>query len=232
MSIKKISSFLIDRVVNKIVESYLIKNNQNIKQEFSNRSLKSTVDYIEKNMINIASVDSKWQLHDIALKNVNINGLYLEFGVYKGETINYISKKINSKIYGFDSFEGLPEFWRDGFPKNYFKVENLPQVNSNVKLIKGLFDQTIPLFASEHLNDKIAYLHIDCDLYSSTKSIFKYLGHKIISGTVIVFDEYFNYPYWQENEFKAFQEFIFENKLKYQYITYNNMHEQVAVIII
>jgi hypothetical protein len=232
MSIKKLLSVLIDRVVNKFMESYLLKNNQNIKQEFSNRSLKSTVNYIEKNMINIASVDSKWQLHDIALNSVKIKGLYLEFGVYKGQTINYISKNINSTIYGFDSFEGLPESWRDGFPKNYFKIDNIPKVNSNVKLIKGLFDQSLPLFASEHLNDKIAYLHIDCDLYSSTKSIFKYLGHKIISGTVIVFDEYFNYPYWQENEFKAFQEFIFENKLKYQYITYNNMHEQVAVIII
>ena len=94
MNIKNIISVISDRIINKIIESYLRKNNQNIKQEISNRSLKSTVDYIEKNMNKISSVDSKWKLHDIALDNVKIKGLFLEFGVYKGETINIFQKKL------------------------------------------------------------------------------------------------------------------------------------------
>jgi len=49
---------------------------------------------------------------------------------------------------------------------------------------------------------------------------------------VIVFNEYFNYPGWQEGEYKAFQEFISDTGLSYEYIGYNHLHEQVAVKIV
>ena len=70
--------------------------------------------------------------------------LWLEFGVASGNTINYISKFTNNTVYGFDSFEGLPEKWRDGIEKGFFSRNGiLPQVNSNVKLIKGWFNETL-----------------------------------------------------------------------------------------
>jgi hypothetical protein len=52
-----------------------------------------------------------------------------------------------------------------------------------------------------------------------------------VEGTVIVFDEYFNYPGWENHEFKAFQEFVEQTNLKYEYLAYNRRHEQVAVKI-
>jgi hypothetical protein len=66
------------------------------------------------------------------------NTLWLEFGVASGNTINYISKFTDEKVYGFDSFEGLPEKWRDGFNKGSFNMNGKPpKVNDNVELIKG-----------------------------------------------------------------------------------------------
>ena len=53
-----------------------------------------------------------------------------------------------------------------------------------------------------------------------------------IDRDCIVFDEYFNYPDWENGEFKAFQEFISESGLKYNYISYNRNHQQCAVKII
>ncbi len=232
MNIKKSISIILIKIIDIIISRYISKHTQNIRNEISSRALKSTVDYVEINLKYLDSVDSKWKVHDIALQNVVIDGLYLEFGVFKGDTINYISKKTNKTIYGFDSFEGLPEFWRDGFPKYKFKVKNLPNVNNNVILIKGWFDSTLPHFIESRQSEKIAYLHIDCDLYSSTKVIFDTLKNNIVSGTVIVFDEYFNYPNWEIHEFKAFQEYILENQVRYEYITYNNLHEQVAIKIL
>lgn len=222
-------------VVNKIrslVNSSLMSQTQNIKLELANRALKSTANYVEKNMRDVMSVDSKYKVHDIAIKNVSISsGVVLEFGVYKADTLNYIAKQLSKyDIYGFDSFEGLPEFWRDGFDKGAFAVENLPQVEKNIKLIKGWFDKTLPTFIQTEKRD-IAYLHVDCDLYSSTKTIFGALGSQIVTGTVIVFDEYFNYSGWENGEYKAFQEFIDLTKKEYRYLTYNHLHEQVAVII-
>lgn len=46
--------------------------------------------------------------------------LWLEFGVASGRSINYISQFTKDKVYGFDSFEGLPETWRDCFEKGSF----------------------------------------------------------------------------------------------------------------
>jgi hypothetical protein len=83
----------------------------------------------------------------------------------KWKTINYISKFTNRKVYGFDSFEGLPEKWRDGFDKGAFNRNgNLPKVNSNVKLIKGWFNHTLVNFIQKH-NKKISFIHMDADLY-------------------------------------------------------------------
>jgi hypothetical protein len=55
----------------------------------------------------------KYVFEDIKLQH-KPNTLWFEFGVASGNTINYISTFTNDKVYGFDSFEGLPEKWRDG----------------------------------------------------------------------------------------------------------------------
>ena len=218
--------------IRNLINSSLMSQTQNIKLELANRALRSTANYVEKNMRDTMSVDSKYKVHDIAISNVTINnGVVLEFGVYKGDTLNYIAKQLSKyDIYGFDSFEGLPEFWRDGFDKGAFAVDNLPQVEKNIKLIKGWFDKTLPTFIQTEKRE-IAYLHVDCDLYSSTKTIFEALGNQIVTGTVIVFDEYFNFSGWENDEYKAFQEFIKLTGKEYKYLTFNHLHEQVAVII-
>jgi len=156
--------------------------------------------------------------------------LICEFGVYSGYTINHIASLTEQTVYGFDSFEGLPERWRDGFGKGHFKVTALPKVLPNVVLIKGWFDETLPEFIKDH-DESMAFLHVDCDLYSSARTIFEVLELRIRPGGVIVFDEYFNYPGWEEGEFKAFHEFLKRTGLGYEYISYNRLGEQVAVKI-
>jgi len=76
-----------------------------------------------------------------------------------------------------------------------------------------------------------AFVHIDCDIYTSTVTIFAALRERIATGTVIVFDEYFNYPGWRAHEYKAFQEFIVQTGLSYQYLGLSAEKGHVAVII-
>ena len=107
------------------------------------------------------------------------NTLWLEFGVFNGNTINYISKFTDDKVYGFDSFEGLPEKWRNGYDKGAFNMDgNFPRVNDNVVLIKGWFNETLINFIQSH-NKKVSFIHMDADLYSSTKYIFDVLKNYI-----------------------------------------------------
>jgi hypothetical protein len=158
--------------------------------------------------------------------------LICEFGVASGKTINFIGQLFpDHTIYGFDSFEGLPEDWRDGFTKGAFKTEAPPKVRSNVRLIQGHFQDSLEPFLEKHPQGA-AFMHIDCDLYSSTKTVLENFHSRIKTGTIIVFDEYFNYPEWQAGEYKAFAEYIEKSVFSFEYIGYCRYHQQVALKIV
>ena len=147
-----------------------------------------------------------------------------EFGVRKGLTIKEIAKRISKrKCYGFDSFEGLPEDWSgQQYAKGaYSENGKTPKVPSNVFLEKGWFKDTLPNFLKNH-KEKIDFIHFDADLYSSTKLILDLLGKRFHKGTILIFDEYFNYPNWKNHEYKAFQEFIRKEKISYTYLAFTS----------
>jgi len=228
----EIKKYIKEKVLN-LMKFILDENAKNIERELQRIALRETAEFIlkEKNLSKASIFNNKFELLSYCIQNIKVDGLILEFGVYKGETINFIASKLRDKvIYGFDSFEGLPEDWRSGFSKGTFFLGNLPQVEPNVNLIKGWFDKTLPEFIKEN-NIPVAFVHIDCDLYSSTKIIFNILKKNIVPGTIIVFDEFFNYPGWKNGEYKAFMEFVDESKVDYEYLGYVKNHEQVAIII-
>ena len=170
------------------------------------------------------------------------DGAVLEFGVYSGATISHLAKLFPDRtLHGFDSFEGLPEEWVTSdvqvgpklrvVPKGHFKRDGLPDVPENVTLIKGWFDETIAPWKSEI--ERISLLHVDCDLYSSTKTIFEELDAKIVAGTVIVFDEFFPfgqlqwYRAWREGEHKALVEWLRDRGRAVEPLCRTD-HEQIA----
>ena len=205
----------------------------NLNKYLTRLAATQTAEFIITNLPTIISFENRTDYLKYILnytKNISGGG-YMEFGVYKGDSINLIASTLPDKIiYGFDSFEGLPEDWRYDLQKGGFNVNgNLPKVNENVRLVKGWFNETLPSFVKEH-PEPCACIHVDCDLYSSTKPIFAELKNQIVSGTVIAFDEYFNYPSWQEGEYKAFMEFVAWRGLEFEYIARTN-YAQVAVKI-
>ena len=166
-----------------------------------------------------------------ALDHARGDGLVLEFGVRFGTSINFIAQHSNREVHGFDSFQGLPEAWAGYEAGVYTTGGMLPQVASNVRLHVGLFDETLPGFLIEHPGP-IRFMNVDCDLYSSTQTIFRFLADRVVPGTVIVFDEYLMNPTWREDEFKAFQEAVEANSWNYEYIDFNLFSKQAAVKIL
>lgn len=160
------------------------------------------------------------------------DGVIAEFGVRNGHSINILAQLFpNRTLYGFDSFEGIPDAWGDEPAGTYTTGGAFPQVANNVTLIHGWFNKTLPIFIKNH-DEKIALINIDCDIYSSTKDIFQYLGPKITEGTVVVFDEYIINKTWRDDEFKAFQEWVSAKRITYEYITVSFFSKQVAVRIL
>ena len=189
----------------------------------------STAKFIIENMPSAPVFPNTQEHLKHALSVANLDGLVLEFGVFQARTINMIAQMYSGPIYGFDSFEGLPENWRTGYAQGAFAMPELPEVKPNVTLIKGWFEDTLPDFIAKH-EGNCKLIHVDCDLYSSTRTILELLESRIVPGTVIVFDEYFNYPGWEQGEHKAFMEFIQRTQYSFEYLSYT-IREQMAVKI-
>lgn len=189
----------------------------------------------ENHLHDVPKFKSRADLLAYALDEAGIQeGLYLEFGVYKGASINRLAAlRPLVRFYGFDSFHGLPEPWTAGAVKGAFTLNGkLPPVRSNVELIAGFFETTLPAFVAAHKGRSIAFMHIDCDLYSSTKYVLSAVRQLVTEGTVIVFDEFFNFPNWQSGgEYRAFAEFVQAAGLSYEFIGYIRHSVQMAVRI-
>ncbi len=192
--------------------------------------------YMIQHMRAVPNFETDYDLHNWVVGEVDPEimhqGLVLEFGVATGRTLNHFARLLPGKtVYGFDGFEGLPEDWTSRMRKGFFARRTLPRVRSNAELVVGWFDQTLPGFVKTH-KQKVALLHVDCDLYSSTVTILDNLATQVVPGTVIVFDEYINYPGWQLDEFQAWQEFVARHQIRYEYIGRVSRHQKVAVRVL
>ena len=158
-------------------------------------------------MLRAQAFETRAELLRAAVARAPAEGLVLEFGVGAGTSLRVLAEATSRPIAGFDSFQGLPEDWRTGFAKGAFRQVRPPaDLGAHVSLVEGLFQDTLPGFLAAHPGP-VALLHVDCDLYSSTVTVLEALAPRIVPGTVIVFDEYFNFPGWREGEHRAFQEF-------------------------
>lgn len=200
-------------------------------RERSLRALQRTVDYIERTMPDALGFESQRDLIEFSLSAVKIDGYYMEFGVYRGGTIRFIAKCVGRRVvHGFDSFEGLPAAW-SGFSlraRSFDQKGRLPRVPRNVRLHPGTFDVSLPRWLDTNPGP-IAFVHIDCNLYSSAHTVLSMIADRIVPGTILLFDEYFNFPNWEQHEFKAFQELVSAHKFNYRYIGF--ARQQVAVCI-
>lgn len=153
---------------------------------------------------------------------MSISGTVLEFGVYRGRTLRSLAEALpDRKLFGFDSFTGLPEPWvrsdTSTYQAGHFRLKGVPtDFPQNVSLVRGFFEDTLRLWRSLN-TDQVALLHIDSDLYSAAKHVLSTLNDRLVPGTVVVFDELCDwkesgiYPAWREGEWKALVEWTIEH---------------------
>jgi len=194
------------------------------------KAQKEAVAFVEEHMASALILNTGHDVLRLSLARAPEDGMILEFGVAGGASINVLAKGTTRHIHGFDSFEGLPEDWggRHEEKGHYSTGGVLPETPANVTLHKGWFDDTLPGFFEKN-DGPVAFAHIDCDLYASTKTALEHIAPRLKPGSIIVFDEFFNIPNWQQNEFRAFREFVSTYKVGVSYICW--AYQQVAVRI-
>lgn len=158
-------------------------------------------------------------------------GLTLECGVYFGRSLRLIAAKTPGPVHGFDSFQGLPEAWHDNEPAGaYTTAGRVPGIADNVTLHAGWFQDTLPPFFAHH-SGPIRLLHVDCDLYSSTRTVLEHAYAGLVPGSLLVFDDFLGYPGYEQHEFRAFGEFASARKVGWELVAACLMGREVAIRI-
>jgi len=130
----------------------------------------------------------------------DVSQTWAEFGVQDGISANYFLTRLPATcdFYLFDAFKGLPEPWCNK-AKGHRASQGVPVfTDPRVHIVEGWFADTLPF------DPLLAFVHVDCDLYSSTKDVLA--GINVCKGSLILFDEMFGYDGWQEHEYKALME--------------------------
>lgn len=168
-------------------------------------------------------VDRSLLAHCVRIADPTL-GWAAEFGTGSGETTRLISDRL--PVVSFDSFQGLPEDWRENFPAGAFSHYEMPLDIPNATIVPGWFEDTVPGY---EWTDTLSLVHLDADLYSSTVTALTAVEPHLTVGTILVFDEFFNYDGWEDHEHRAFTEFIERTGFKYDSIGFGR--EQWAVVI-
>ncbi len=142
-----------------------------------------------------------WQLTQEVLA-INDTASFLEVGVWKGGTAGIVGRKLallNSNIpfYLADTFSGVvkasekDEFYKGGehADTTIEIVEKLmSETGSNYKILTGIFPNDTA--AKISADEKFGFCHIDVDVYQSAKDIVDWIWDRLITGGMIVFDDY------------------------------------------
>jgi Flp pilus assembly protein TadD len=178
---------------------------------------------------------NKWHFFDAIVKKSITSKPFYEFGVWRASSFNYLIK-VFKKGYGFDTFTGLPEDWHS---KNgsvaqkagtYSSDGNVPNIKGG-EFIVGKFEDTLPVFFSES-RPMASVMNFDADLYSSTICALNFSKSVMDKDTILIFDEFIINESWEQDEFKALNEFCSINHCTYEVIAISFVTKQVAVKLI
>jgi len=123
-----------------------------------------------------------------------IPGDMAELGVFAGGSAKIISQACPSKkLHLFDTFEGLPQddVWDIGHKKGEFACAisdvQIYLDGQNVEFHPGFFPDT-----TQGLNHSYSFVHLDADLYESTKAGIEYFWPRLEEGGILMLDDYNN----------------------------------------
>lgn len=153
------------------------------------------------------------------------DGTWVEFGVMTGTSLKrMVTEKGRAKVWGFDSFDGLPEYWREPFPAGSFQMNQIPKIDG-AHLVTGLFDDVLRAWRPD---TPIHFVHIDCDLYTSARAALMHAVPLFGEKTIVVFDELLEYQSFERHELRALYEVTLLLKLRWKFLATSGEH---AVIL-
>lgn len=172
---------------------------------------------------------SRWALFDAVVGSSIRERPFYEFGVWRGHGFRYLIRTFG-KGYGFDTFSGLPEDWHAEKAGAYPSDGRPPSIEGG-EFIVGRFEESLPVFFSVS-RPMASVINLDADLYSSTLCALTHAKPVIDRHTILIFDELIINTHWEQDEFKALNEFCAANRCTYQVVAISFYTKQVAVRLV
>lgn len=174
--------------------------------------------------------------YELFRQAVDLPGSIVELGVYYGAGLFtwamlldvFCPFDVSRRVYGFDSFRGLPVLSPEDGPPNrsagkYEAAFRAPEAHvrrlleirnrdgagrgeARAEIISGDVAESMPRFLAAHPGLRISLLHFDLDLYEPTKIALELLYPRVVKGGVVCFDEYGLEPW--EGETRAVDEYF------------------------
>ena len=151
---------------------------------------------------------------------------FYEFGVWNGVSFKYLINTFG-RGFGFDTFTGIPEKWHDNPAGTYSSFGSIPQISGG-EFIVGKFEDTLPKFFSKK-RSVASLINFDADLYSSTICALNNAKDIIDADTILVFDEFLMNDRWEEDEYKALEEFCNNFNFSYDVLAVSFYTKQIGV---
>ena len=171
---------------------------------------------------------NRWDFFDFAVAESNSLKPFYEFGVWNAISFQYLINTFK-KGFGFDTFTGLPEAWHNQPKGKYSAFGAVPKIEGG-EFIVGKFEDTLPKFFAQE-RPVASLINFDADLYSSTLCALNNSKKVIDENTILVFDEFIMNDNWEEDEYKALNEFCENLGYSYEVIAVSFFTKQVAVRI-
>ncbi len=161
---------------------------------------------------------------------------FLEFGVAEGNSLRKFCKfntNPESRFFGFDTFEGLPEDWDSGWGTirkgSYTTNGIIPEFpDSRVSIIKGYYQDVLDDFLNSYTPSGKMIIHLDCDLYSSALYVLTKCDVFRKLNPLILMDD-FSSP---NHMFRAFNDYTKSYIVSYDYVaSAGSYYHQVCVKI-
>jgi tetratricopeptide (TPR) repeat protein len=172
---------------------------------------------------------NRWSLFDSVIEQSRSERPFYEFGVFTGRAFKYLSRSLK-RGFGFDTFEGLPEDWHEEKAGAYSSGGRIPEIEGG-EFIAGKFEDTLPVFFSEP-RPIASVINFDADLYSSTLCALSYSKSVIDTHTVLIFDEFIVNEHWEQDEYRALNEFCSANDCSYEVLAVSFFTKQVAMRLV
>lgn len=173
----------------------------------------TTIDEILQKGCSMVSKERLTNLFNQCQKFRNTNYSFVECGVARGGCLALMKSVAGegNQIFGFDSFEGMPEITKEdlgeynksdiqtgivgynfsgGIETVYNTFQTLHLDMKNVTLVKGFFQDTLHVPKNIDNLGQIGILRLDGDWYDSTKVCLEKLYKKVVIGGAIIIDDY------------------------------------------